>query len=91
MFLLYLQVGIVIALVKDEPAEDMKMKTNIETYEVIISDGIKYVIEKATQIKRNAGRPRNKMARYAILVRRFNGKKLYQSFIYNDGSFCKPF
>lgn len=67
------------------------MKTDIKTYEVIICSGIKYVIEKATQIKRGAGRPRNKMAQYAILVRRFNGKKLYQSFLYNDGSFCKPF
>jgi len=67
------------------------MKTNIETYEVIISDGIKYVIEKAIQIKRSVGRPKNNMARYQILVRRFNGKKLYQSYIYNDGTFCKPF
>ena len=67
------------------------MKTNIETYEVIISDGIKYVIEKATQIKRKIGRPKGKMARYAILVRRFNGNKLYQSYIYNDRTFCKPF
>ena len=67
------------------------MKTKFETYEVIICDGIKYVIEKATQIKNCNGRPRNKMARYAILVRRFNGKKLFQSYLYNDGSFCKPF
>jgi len=67
------------------------MKTQIKTFEVITCDDIKYVIERATQIKRNAGRPRNKMARYAILVRRFNGNKLYQSFIYNDGTFCKPF
>ncbi len=67
------------------------MKAYIQNFEVIISDGIKYVIEKATEIKRSAGRPRNKMARYALLVRRFNGKKLYQSYIYNDGSFCKPF
>lgn len=67
------------------------MKTDIETYEVIICSGIKYVIEKVTEIKRCLGRPRNKMARYAILVKRFNGKKLYQSYIYNDGTFCKPF
>ena len=67
------------------------MKIDIETYEVIISNGIKYVIEKTTQIKRCPGRPKNKMARYAILLRRFNGTKLYQSFIYNDGTFCKPF
>ena len=67
------------------------MNADTATFEIIICDGIKYVIEKATQIKRNAGRPRNKMARYAILLRRFNGTKLYQSFIYNDGTFCKPF
>ena len=67
------------------------MKADIQNFEVIIADGIKFVIEKVTQINRSAGRPRNKMARYALLVRRFNGKKLYQSYIYNDGSFCKPF
>lgn len=67
------------------------MNADTATFEVIICDDIKYVIEKVTQIKRNAGRPRNKMARYEILVRRLNGTKLYQSFIYNDGTFCKPF
>ena len=65
--------------------------SNTDTFEVIISDGIKYVIEKVTLIERCQGRPRNKMARYDILVRRFNGIKLYRSFIYNDGTFCKPF
>lgn len=69
----------------------MKNQTNIETFEVIISDGIKFVIEKVTAIERSQGRPRNKMARYDVLVRRFNGIKLYRSFIYNDGTFCKPF
>ncbi len=67
------------------------MKPDIETFEVIISGGIKYAIEKVTQIKRCTGRPRNKMARYELLVRRFNGTKLYQSYIFNDGTFCKPF
>jgi len=67
------------------------MNTDTATFEVIICDGIKYVIEKIIPIERCKGRPRNKMARYKILVRRFNGKKLYQSFIYNDGTFCKPF
>ncbi len=67
------------------------MIADTATFETIISDGIKYVIEKVTLVERGQGRPRNKMARYDILVRRFNGIKLYHSFIYNDGTFCKPF
>ncbi len=67
------------------------MRIEIETQEIFIIGGIKYVVEKASLLKRKVGRPCNKMAKYSILLRRFTGIKLYQSFIYNDGSICKPF
>ncbi|KKM14827.1 hypothetical protein LCGC14_1702200 [marine sediment metagenome] len=67
------------------------MKPLTETQEIFSINGIKYVIEKATEIARSPGRPRNKMARYSLLVRRPQGSKLYHSYLYNDGEVCLPF
>ena len=55
-------------------------------------ENITWVVEKAKTVKqRKAGRPRAKMAKFELLVRKQRGKKLYQSYLYTDGSFCKPF
>lgn len=55
------------------------------------SNGAIYVVEKASKVAQKIGRPRNRMAQFELLVRRQNGKRLYQSYLYNDGTFCQPF
>ena len=54
-------------------------------------NGISYIIEKATPVKRKIGRPRMKMATYSLVVRRPYGSQRFASFLYYDGSFCQPF
>lgn len=50
-----------------------------------------WIIEEVKPVQRKIGRPRNRQAKYSLIVRRPNGCTRYASFLYNDGSFCKPF
>ncbi len=55
-------------------------------------DKIPYVIEEAKAVKTGkVGRPRNKQAKFSLILRRPQGCNRYASFAYHDGTFCRPF
>lgn len=66
------------------------MKTAIENIRVTI-DRIEYIIETASEVDQKVGRPRNRQARFSLILRRPAGCSRYASFLYTDGTFCKPF
>ena len=57
----------------------------------ITIDSIEYIIETAKEVLQKVGRPRNRQARFCLILRRPRGCNRYTSFMYNDGTCCNPF
>ena len=66
------------------------MKATIENLRTTI-ENVEYIIETAEEVTQKVGRPRNLQARFSLTLRRPRGCRLYASFLYTDGTFCKPF
>lgn len=54
-------------------------------------DNITYVVEEAHPVKQRIGRPRFRQAKFGLVLSRPQGCTLYGSFMYHDGTYCKPF
>jgi len=68
----------------------IKTKTGIEQVAMVFA-GSTWVILNETYLKQKQGRPAKRFARSKLLLRKLNGTKLFQSFHYNDDTFCEPF
>lgn len=54
-------------------------------------DNETWCVVKAFAVKQRVGRPRRRMAKYELQVKRLRGNRPYKSYLYHDGTFCKPF
>jgi len=52
---------------------------------------ITYVIEETHALKQRVGRPRNRQAKFGLVLRRPQGCSRFGSFMYHDGTFARPF